>query len=110
LLWTALTGHQPFAADTYEQTAMNVLRKKIKPPSAYGAPACLDDVCMQAMDHSPDGRFMVANAMATALRTAARSENLIDSREGVGRCVRGALGDVLVDRHRRIEAAFCRRG
>ncbi len=110
LLWTALTGQQPFAADTYEQTAMNVLRKKIKPPSAHGAPACLDDVCMQAMDRSPDGRFMVATAMATALLTAARAENLIDSREGVGRWVRGALGDVLASRHRRIEAAFDRRG
>ncbi|MDB4983636.1 MAG: serine/threonine protein kinase, partial [Myxococcales bacterium] len=106
LLWTALTGQQPFAADDYDQTVMNVMRKKIKPPSAFGAPACLDDVCMQALNRSPDGRFVVAGAMATALRTAAQAQNLIEPREGVGQWVRRAMGDELARRHRLIDVMF----
>jgi serine/threonine protein kinase len=106
LLWTALTGQQPFVADDYDQIVMNVMRKKIKPPSAYGAPACLDDVCMQALSRSPDGRFVVAGAMAAALRTAAQANNLIESREGVGQWVRRAMGDELARRHRLVDAMF----
>jgi eukaryotic-like serine/threonine-protein kinase len=106
LLWTALTGQQPFAADDYDKTVINVMRKKIKPPSAYGAPACLDDVCMQALSRSPDGRFVVAGAMAAALRTTATAHNLVESREGVGDWVRRAMGDELAHRHRLVDGMF----
>jgi serine/threonine protein kinase len=106
LLYTALTGQQPFAADDYERTVINVMRKKIKPPSALGAPACLDDVCLQALNRSPDGRFVVAGAMAAALRTAAQAHDLVESREGVGQWVRRAMGDELARRHRLISSMF----
>jgi serine/threonine protein kinase len=106
VLYTALSGQQPFEGDSYDAIAMNVMRKKLRPPSAFGAPASLDDVCMQAINRFPDGRFVVADAMAAALRTAAQKEHLIESREGVGRWVRAAMGDDLAQRHRLIGAMF----
>jgi serine/threonine-protein kinase len=106
LLWTILTGQQPFAAESYDRVALNVMRKNIKPPSSHGAPDCLDEVCMQAISRSADGRFVVADAMATALRSAALTKNLVESREGVGRWVAQAAGSELTERRQRIEAAF----
>jgi serine/threonine-protein kinase len=106
LLWTALTGRQPFTADTFDEVATKVLRMKVSPPSAHGGPACLDDVCMQAMNRSPEGRFLVASAMAAALRTSALANNLIESPAGVGEWVRRNLGDRLAERHRLIEAVL----
>jgi serine/threonine protein kinase len=106
VLYTALTGQQPFEGDSYDAIAMNVMRKKLRPPSAFGAPASLDDVCMQAINRFPDGRFVVADAMAAALRTAAQKERLVESREGVGRWVRTAMGDDLAQRQRLIGAMF----
>jgi serine/threonine-protein kinase len=109
MLWTALTGQQPFAAESYDATVMNVMRKKISPPSAHRAPRCFDEVCMQALSRSPEGRFVVAGAMAAALRTAAESEKLVETREAVGQWVRRSMGEELSRRHRLIEAMFSRR-
>jgi serine/threonine-protein kinase len=106
LLYTALAGQQPFAAEGYEQTVINVMRKKVKPPSAHGAPRCLDDICMQAINRSPDGRFVVAGAAAAALRGAAEANNLIETREAVGRWVRTGMSDELGRRRRLVEAMF----
>jgi serine/threonine protein kinase len=106
LLWTALTGKPLFAGDSYDETVMNVMRKKIKLPSAVGGPPCLDDICMQALSRSPDGRFVIAAAMGTALRTAATAQNLVESREGVGAWVRRTMGDELAERRRNIDAMF----
>jgi hypothetical protein len=64
---------------------------------------------MQAMSCAPDGRFIVANAMATALRTAASAERLVASRETVRRWVRQATGSELAERRRRIDAVFAGR-
>lgn len=106
LLWTALTGHQPFAGESYDQTVMSVMGKKVPPPSALGAPPCLDGVCMQAMSRFRDRRFLLADAMAAALRATAAGENLVASREMVGRWVQGAVGEELKERRRLIAAAF----
>jgi serine/threonine-protein kinase len=106
LLWTALTGHQPFASESYDETVMSVMGKKIPAPSALGAPACLDGVCMQAMSRSRDRRFLLADAMAGALRGTAEGENLVASREMVSKWVQGAVGEELSERRRLIAAAF----
>lgn len=106
LLWTALTGHQPFAGESYDQTVMSVMGKKIPPPSALGAPACLDGVCMQAMSRFRDRRFLLADAMEAALRATAAAENLVASREMVGKWVQGAVGEELKERRRLIASAF----
>ena len=63
-LWTALTGQKLFTDPSYEKTVMNVLRKKIPPPSSFGAPAALDDVCMRALSRTPAGRYPSAEEMA----------------------------------------------
>jgi serine/threonine-protein kinase len=106
LLWTALTGKPLFAAATYEETMMNVMRSKPKPPSSLGAPEALDGVVMQAISRAPDRRFAVAGAMATALREAATPHRLVASRDEVGRWVRTVLGDELAQRRRDIDAMF----
>jgi serine/threonine-protein kinase len=106
LLWTALTGHQPFAGESYDQTVMSVMGKKVPPPSALGAPPCLDGVCMQAMSRFRDRRFLLADAMAAALRATAAAENLVASRETVGKWVQGAVGEELKERRRLIAATF----
>jgi hypothetical protein len=48
--------------------------------------------------------------MAAALRTAAQSQNLIETREGVGKWVRRAMGDELARRHRLIDTMFSAAG
>jgi eukaryotic-like serine/threonine-protein kinase len=106
LLWTTLTGHQPFADEGYDQTVLNVMNKKIPPPSALGAPTCLDGVCMQAMSRFRDRRFMLADAMAAALRATAAGENLVASRETVGAWVQRAVGDDLAQRRRLVASVF----
>jgi serine/threonine-protein kinase len=106
LLWAALTGHQPFAADVYDQTVMNVMRKKVPPASTFGAPAALDTVCAQAMSRFRDQRFLVADAMATALRSAAAPERLIASRSEVAQWVQRAMGEDLAQRRRIVASMF----
>jgi eukaryotic-like serine/threonine-protein kinase len=106
LLWTALTGHQPFAAEDYDQTVMNVMRKNVPPPSTLGAPACLDGVCMQALSRFRDRRFLLTDAMAAALRATASAEGLIASRETVGKWVQSVMGDELGQRRLLIASVF----
>lgn len=106
VMWTALTGQKLFAAETYDQTVMRVMRRKIPPPSSLGAPEALDDVCLQALSRSPEGRFASADEMADALMTAAAKADLVASRERVAQWVRRDLGETLAERRRRIELMF----
>jgi serine/threonine protein kinase len=106
LLWTALAGHQPFAAEAYDQIVMNVMRRKVSPPSAFGAPRGLDDVCAQAMSRFREQRFLMADAMATALRSAAASAGLIASKAEVAQWVQRSLADELAQRRRIVAAMF----
>jgi serine/threonine protein kinase len=106
VLWTALTGQSLFAAPTYDQTMMNVMRKKVVPPSYFGAPACFDDVCLQALSRWPEGRYATAGDMAQALRRVAEPANLVESRDGVGRWVRRGMGDSLAEQRRRVDYMF----
>jgi eukaryotic-like serine/threonine-protein kinase len=104
-LWTALTGQKLFTDPSYEKTVMNVLRKKIPPPSTLGAPPALDDVCLRALSRTPGGRYASAEEMAQDLLQAAGGAHLVASPHQVGRWVQQAVGDVLADRRRRVLAA-----
>ena len=106
VMWTALTGQKLFAADTYDQTIVRVMRRKIPPPSTLGAPACLDDLCLQALSRSPEGRFPTANAMADVLMDVAVKADLVATRERVAQWVRRDMGETLAERRRRIEQMF----
>gem|GEM_PF-6050129 len=106
MMWTALTGQKLFAAETYDQTVMRVMRKRIPAPSGFGAPSCLDDVCFQALSRSLDLRFATADHMADALMTAAADTDLVASRAEVEQWVRREAGEMLAERRRRIGTMF----
>jgi hypothetical protein len=103
-LWTALTGQKLFTDPSYEKTVMNVLRKKIPPPSSFGAPAALDEVCMRALSRTPAGRYASAEEMAHDLLQAAGGAHLVANPHQVGRWVQQSVGEVLADRRRRVLA------
>ena len=84
---------------------MNVLRKKIPPPSSLGAPAALDQVCLRALSRTPGGRYASAEEMAQDLLQAAGGAHLVANPHQVGRWVQQSVGDVLAERRRRVQAA-----
>ena len=104
-LWTALTGQKLFTDPSYEKTVMNVLRKKIPPPSSLGAPAALDQVCLRALSRTPGARYASAEEMAQDLLQAAGGAHLVANPHQVGRWVQQSVGDVLAERRRRVQAA-----
>ena len=106
VMWTALTGQELFLAPTYEQTVRNVHHKEIVPPSTYGAPPCLDDICMRALSRERRWRCAVADEFAAELLRVAVPNGLLASPTRVGQYVRHQLGEALVERHRQIQAGF----
>ena len=106
VMWTALTGQKLFAADSYDETVVRVMRRKIPPPSEYGAPACLDAVVLRALSRSPEGRYSSADEMARDLQAVATAEHLVAPGRDVGQWVRREYGEALADRKRKIQEAF----
>jgi eukaryotic-like serine/threonine-protein kinase len=104
MMWTALTGQELFSADSYEQILVNVLHKEVPPPSTYGSPTCLDEICLRALDRSREGRFTSADEMATTLIKVAAANDLIAPPTAVGAFVRRQMANVDVERRKRIEA------
>jgi serine/threonine-protein kinase len=102
VLWTALTGRKLFVEQSYEQTVMNVLRRPVQPPSAFGAPAAYDEICLKALARTPAGRYTTADEMAAALYRVAVAEELLPAGPAVGACVRQQMSDVLAERRRRL--------
>ena len=106
VMWSALTGQKLFSGDSYEQTVMRVMRRKIPAPSSLGGPPQLDDICLAALNRSREGRFGSANEMADALMTAAVKADLVATRERVGQWVRRDMGETLTELRRRVEHMF----
>lgn len=106
VLWSALTGQVLFAADTYDEIVMNIFRKKVPPPSEFGAPACFDEILTTALSRAPDGRYSTAEEMANALSRAARNEGIVGSPYDVGQWVRREFAETLAERRRRIQVVF----
>lgn len=106
IMWGALTGEKLFGADSYDQTVMKVLRRRIPPPSSLGAPGALDDICLKALSRSREGRFASADEMAQALMKVAASNGLTASARDVGQWVQTHVGQELTERRRRIELMF----
>ena len=101
MMWTALTGQELFAADSYDQILGNVLQKEVPPPSTYGGPRCLDEIALRALDRSRDGRFTSADEMATTLIKVAAANDLIAPPTAVGAFVRRQMANVDVERRKR---------
>ncbi|MBC8131971.1 MAG: protein kinase, partial [Deltaproteobacteria bacterium] len=106
LMWSALTAQKLFAGDTYDETIIKVLRKKIVAPSAFGAPACFDELCLKALSRSREGRYASADEMARELLRIASAENLLASSTDVGQWVRRESGEALGEQRRRIQLMF----
>lgn len=97
VLYTALTGVDPFAGATTAETLENVLSRSLLPPSEVGLrpPPCFDWVCMKALARSPADRFQSADEMATQLRRIAAREDLLVAPSIVAGWVRSTLGATL---------------
>jgi serine/threonine protein kinase len=106
MMFAALTGQEVFAAETYDQIVVNVLRKRIPPPSEYGAPACLDEICRRALTRSREGRFASAEEMAQVLLKTTLANDLLASPTEVAQHVRREFGEFLEEQGRRIQSAF----
>src|SRR5450432_2720127 len=106
VMWTALTGRELFAAESYEEIIANVLQKEVEAPSTFGAPACLDDICLRALSRSREGRPANAGAMAQALLKVGVENGLLASPAAVGEYVRREVTDADLERRRRFDAAF----
>jgi serine/threonine-protein kinase len=100
VLWSALTGQRLFAAATYEETAMNVMRKRVPSPSELGVPPALDAVVHKALAREREGRFATAEQMRAELTRVAVAAGLVASAAEVGTWVQRALGNVLIQRRR----------
>ncbi|HVX93430.1 MAG TPA: serine/threonine-protein kinase [Polyangia bacterium] len=105
-MYAALTGQELFLADTYEAVVLNVMRKRVPPPSELGAPPALDDICLHALSRAKEGRFQNAAAMARALFEAASAQDLVASPREVAEWVTREFGESLDEQRRLIQRAF----
>jgi serine/threonine-protein kinase len=106
VLWTSITGQPLFAAESYDQVVMKVLKRKIPPPSDFGAPAFLDEVALRALSRYTDSRYASADEMAQALLAGANANGLLASPYEVGQWVRREFAEAIGERRRRIQQVF----
>ncbi len=94
VLYTALTGVEPFAAESSEASLRATLEREVVPPSQVGLcpPPCLDWICMKALARDPEVRFQTAEDMIIRLRKLAAREELLATPSEVAAWVEEALG------------------
>lgn len=97
VLYTGITGVEPFTGNTPEATMRNVLEQPLLPPSQVGfrPSPFLDLICLKALARDPDERFQSAEEMFTQLRRVADREGMIASSAEVAAWVRKALAPTL---------------
>jgi serine/threonine-protein kinase len=99
VLWEAMTGRRLFRARTIAAMAHMVLHETIEPPSAVAdTPKKLDGIVMQGLERDPERRWPTARRMAAAIEALGE----LASQSAVGRYVRQAAADKLVDRSRAV--------
>ena len=104
VMWTALAGQDLFSADSYEQILANLLHREVPPPSGFGAPPCLDEICLRALSRAREDRFASADEMAEALVKVAAANELIAPPTAVGAFVRRHMAGADVERRKWIES------
>ena len=76
ILWELLAGQRLFAADNDGAIVLEIIEKKISPPSGSGGetgePSPFDEVVMKGLARPLDERFADARTMALALEAACR--------------------------------------
>jgi hypothetical protein len=110
VLYGAITGVSPFAADTIEETVHLVKTAVIPPPSTVGLcpPASFDAVCMKALQRDRELRYSTAEEMLVDLRRVALREGLLAPTSLVAEWVRQCVGPELAQR--RLAALDASRG
>ena len=106
VMWSLLTGRTLFPGASYDEIRGNVLGKEIPPPSTFGAPPCLDAICLRALARPRGDRYVSADQFAADLTRVAVPSGLLASSTEVGSYVRAHLGDALLERKSQIEAGF----
>ena len=102
VLYTALTGVNPFQGANSEEIRRRVLLGHVPPASTVGLrpPPCLDWICEKALAQKPSERFQSAEEMMVHLRRIAGREELIASPSQVAQWVRSVCRDRLEARRR----------
>lgn len=100
VLYSSLSGVDPFVGETAEETRWNVSNKTAPAPSTVGfrPPPSLDWLCLKALAKDPAGRFQSAEEMAGQLRRIAEREGLLAPRNEVSEWVRVTLAPSLAAR------------
>ncbi len=107
VLYSALTGVEPFAADSTGETLKNVIDKAVEPPSQVGLcpPPSLDWVCMTALEKDPAARFQSADEMLSQLRRVVARQEFFASPSEVASWVNETMGEKLEDRRKLVRRA-----
>lgn len=97
VLYSALTGVEPFLGSTTDETLRATLERQIPPPSEVGfrPPPCLDWICMKALARDPRERFQTADELRLQLQKVAAQEGLLSTPSLVSQWVQSALGQSL---------------
>lgn len=97
VLYTALTGVNPFQGANAEEIRRRVLQGQVAPASTVGLrpPPCFDWICEKALAPQPKERFQSAEEMMMQLRRIAAREELIASPSQVGHWVRSVFHERL---------------
>src|SRR5262249_21127625 len=76
VLYSMLTGHPPFGADTPVQTLKQVVEQDPKHPSTLneGVDRDLANICLKCMEKEPPRRYLSAGAVADDLQRWIRGE------------------------------------
>ena len=69
ILYELLCGYAPYRSSSAGEQ-LQLLRYEVQPPSSFGRalPRSLEEICLRALDKSPDRRFASAREFAVALR------------------------------------------
>jgi serine/threonine-protein kinase len=106
VMWAALTGQAALPDSLDDHQDRSPAPSDRRRPSAFGAPACLDEICLRALSRSPERRYPNAPQMAQALLRVAATYDLVASASTVADCVRHRCGQILAERRAYIQAAF----
>jgi serine/threonine-protein kinase len=100
VLWEMLTGQRLFLSDSEGETAINVLERKVLPPSQVTAksPKSLDAVVLKALARDPSQRYATARDMAAAIEAATP----VASARKVASWIETVAGHVLAERQRTV--------
>jgi eukaryotic-like serine/threonine-protein kinase len=102
VLYEALTGRRPFAAEEPAATLTNILTQEVPPPSHFSPeiPAVLDRLVLKGLEKDPERRFDTAHEMARELQAAVPMPSILE----LGEWVHSIAGEVLQRRDEQLNA------